>query len=83
MREVVYSEARWNVLRKLRERALAVMEHLEKHGFPSIVYGSIARGDVTPESDLDVFIPRVVPMQLLEYTVSLLQPIQKRVLVQA
>ncbi|MEM1946687.1 MAG: nucleotidyltransferase domain-containing protein [Candidatus Caldarchaeum sp.] len=83
MREVVYSEARWNVLRKLRERALAVMEHLEKHGFPSMVYGSIARGDVTPESDLDVFIPRVVPMQLLEYTVSLLQPIQKRVLVQA
>ncbi|MEM4189693.1 MAG: nucleotidyltransferase domain-containing protein [Candidatus Caldarchaeum sp.] len=83
MREVVYSEDHWRLLTELREKALNIMMHLEKHGFSPIVYGSVARGDVSPTSDLDVFIPRVVPMQLLEYIVSLLQPVQKRVLVQA
>ncbi len=83
LNQVVYSEEHWKVLKGLRARALAIMEHLEDHGFPSIVYGSVARGDVKPSSDLDIFIPQVVPMWLLEYSLSLLQPIHKRVLVQA
>lgn len=83
LRDVVYSELRWRLLRELRSRALAVMTHLEQHGFHSIVYGSVARGDVKPSSDLDIFIPRVVPLQLLEYTVSLLHKVERRVLVQA
>ncbi|MCS6783615.1 MAG: nucleotidyltransferase domain-containing protein [Candidatus Caldarchaeum sp.] len=83
MREVVYDDVRWRLLKGLRERALEVMTHLEKHGFYSIVYGSVARGDVKPTSDLDVFVPDVVPLQLLEYAVSLHTPVVKRVLVQA
>ncbi|MEM0440476.1 MAG: nucleotidyltransferase domain-containing protein [Candidatus Caldarchaeum sp.] len=83
MRTVVYDEVRWQLLKQLRERAAAIMEHLEKHGFNSIVYGSVVRGDVRPGSDLDIFVPHVVPMQLLEYAVSLMGPVEKRVLVQA
>ncbi|MCS7133767.1 MAG: nucleotidyltransferase domain-containing protein, partial [Candidatus Caldarchaeum sp.] len=83
MREVVYDDNRWRLLKGLRERALQVMTHLEKNGFYSIVYGSVARGDVKPTSDLDVFVPDVVPLQLLEYAVSLHTPVVKRVLVQA
>ncbi len=83
MRQVVYSERHWKVLKELRTKALAVMEHLERHGFSSVVYGSVARGDVKPSSDLDILVPQVVPISLLEYSLSLLQPIHKRVLVQA
>ncbi|MCS7110083.1 MAG: nucleotidyltransferase domain-containing protein [Candidatus Caldarchaeum sp.] len=83
MREVVYDDVRWRLLESLRFRALDVMTHLEKHGFYSIVYGSVARGDVKPTSDLDVFVPDVVPLQLLEYAVSLHTAVVKRVLVQA
>ncbi|MEM2064760.1 MAG: hypothetical protein QXS28_07845 [Candidatus Caldarchaeum sp.] len=83
MRDVVYSESRWRLLKTLRARALSVMTHLERHGFHGLVYGSVARGDVSPSSDVEVFIPQVVPLQLLEYTVSLLQRVERRVLVQA
>lgn len=83
MRVVVYGDEVWSLLRRLRERALMVMSHLEQHGFESIVYGSVARGDVTLSSDLDIFIPIPVPMYKLEYALSLLQPIHKRELIQA
>ncbi len=83
LRVVVYGDETWSLLRRLRSRALEVMTHLAQHGFDSIVYGSVARGDVTSTSDLDIFIPLPVPMYKLEYVLSLLQPIHKRELVQA
>jgi predicted nucleotidyltransferase len=55
-REVVYDAKRWTILKKLRERAKHVMEALESAHIESIVHGSIARGDVTEKSDIDVFL---------------------------
>jgi len=55
-REVVYDVKRWTMLKKLRERAKYVMEALESAHIESIVHGSIARGDVTEKSDIDVFL---------------------------
>ncbi len=55
-REVVYDARHWAMLKKLRERAKYVMEALEPAHIETIVYGSIARGDVTEKSDIDVFL---------------------------
>lgn len=54
--EVVYSEKRWKLLNNLRSHAIEVMRALEKAHMASIVHGSIARGDVSENSDIDVFI---------------------------
>ncbi len=59
--EVAYTDERWELFKRLRQRALEIMEALEKRGIESLVHGSVARGDVDERSDVDVFIPRVVP----------------------
>ena len=55
--EVVYSEKRWKLLEELRTKAAETMDALEKARLFSVVHGSIARGDVSPKSDIDVFVP--------------------------
>jgi predicted nucleotidyltransferase len=65
-REVKYSNARWAFLEGLRGRALKLIEALSARGIWGIVHGSLARGDVNPKSDVDVFIPEVVPSYTVE-----------------
>ena len=65
-KEVVYDDARWETLRRLRARAQEVLEALDAAGLDATVFGSVARGDVKPTSDVDIFIPRVASsMQVL------------------
>lgn len=64
--EVVYSDEHWRLLSELRSKALEIMGKLEELGVHSIVHGSIARGDVSPTSDVDVVIPYVVPSYRIE-----------------
>jgi len=59
-KERIYSVKHWNLLKKLRIEAAGIMEALEKQHIFSVVHGSIARGDVTQKSDIDVFIPQLV-----------------------
>jgi len=59
-REVTYGPETWETLRKLRERASAVLNQLAKYDIEGRVFGSVARGDVKPSSDVDVFAPAVV-----------------------
>ncbi len=59
-KEVIYSDREWKLLRKLRRKALEVMEVLVRCGLKPITHGSIARGDVDEGSDVDVVIPYVV-----------------------
>jgi len=54
--EVVYDKKRWNLLRELRPKTVQIMEILDKFNMRSIVHGSIARGDVSETSDIDVFL---------------------------
>jgi len=42
------------------------MKPLEARGYRTIVYGSVARGDVSETSDVDVFIPYVVSSAMIE-----------------
>ena len=84
VREVVYDEGHWELLRSLRAEAARVMEVLEARGIRCIVHGSIARGDVRPTSDIDIFVPSPPPSAIIEAALELagLRP-RRRILVQA
>jgi hypothetical protein len=55
--EVTYDARRWDLLRRLREKAMQITEALERTHLESIVHGSLARGDVNAKSDIDIFVP--------------------------
>ena len=55
--EVRYAEERWRLLKGLRSMAAEMMRPLDYVHVETLVYGSIARGDVSPGSDIDIFIP--------------------------
>ncbi|MDH7563523.1 MAG: nucleotidyltransferase domain-containing protein [Candidatus Bathyarchaeota archaeon] len=83
-REVVYDAKRWALLEEYRRKAMHIMDALEKAHLETLVYGSIARGDVTEDSDVDVFIPNVsssftVDMALEKAGIA----VQRRMIVQA
>ncbi len=66
IKEVIYDEKRWKLLAKLRFKALNIMKMLINHGFTPIIHGSVARGDVAENSDVDVVILDVVPSYKVE-----------------
>jgi predicted nucleotidyltransferase len=55
--KVIYSEKDWTLLKGMRQEAIRLMKVLNDDGIPSTVHGSVARGDVSPTSDIDIFIP--------------------------
>lgn len=83
-KEVTYSSARWQLLRKLRARAEQIMTALEMFHLGSIVHGSVARGDVNKTSDVDIFIAEVQNSFLVENALEKAHlPINGRLIVQA
>jgi len=82
--EVVYDKERWRTLRRLRSKAIRVMDALDRAYIKSVTHGSIARGDVSHKSDVDIFIPQKVPSFLVETTLERAGiPINRRILIQA
>ncbi|MEM2947521.1 MAG: nucleotidyltransferase domain-containing protein [Candidatus Bathyarchaeia archaeon] len=82
--EVVYSTERWTLLEKLRAKALQLMEALAKFNMEAIIHGSIARGDVTEKSDVDVFVLHPPSSFLIETALEQAEiPINRRLVVQA
>jgi len=82
--EVVYNQKRWELLKKLRSKATQIMEALERSRLNSVVHGSIARGDVTEKSDIDVFLPEPQSSFLIETALEQAGiPINRRIIVQA
>lgn len=57
IREVKYDKQRWDLLRRKRERARETMRILVAAGWEPLVHGSVARGDVDEDSDIDIFVP--------------------------
>jgi predicted nucleotidyltransferase len=55
--EIIYDNSRWKLLKQLRTKTIQIMETLDNCHLRSIVHGSIARGDVSETSDIDVFLP--------------------------
>ena len=54
------------MLKEYREKAAKLMATLESSHIQAIVHGSIARGDVTAKSDIDIFIPEPPSSFLVE-----------------
>jgi hypothetical protein len=79
-REVIYPPKRWYYLKEKREKALTIMERLAD--FDPHIYGSVARGDVRKDSDIDIVIPFKVPSYLIELALEGI-PIQARRIVMA
>lgn len=79
--EVAYGPDSWEQLRELRERALAVLTLLRKSDVEGFVFGSVARGDVKPTSDVDIFIPSVVSSMLVGLALD--DVVRERSIVQA
>lgn len=83
-KEIKYTNARWALLQELRNEAVNVMASLEAFQLQSITHGSLARGDVNPGSDVDVFIPEVQNSFLVEAALEKAGiPINTREIVQA
>jgi len=81
---IIYDEKRWRLLNQLRAEAIELMDALNSMHIFSVVHGSIARGDVTEKSDIDIFIPDVIPSFLVETALERAGiPISERILVQA
>ncbi|MCD6095212.1 MAG: nucleotidyltransferase domain-containing protein [Thermoprotei archaeon] len=78
---VVYGEERWKLLNELRRKAISIMSILEREQIPCIVHGSVARGDVNPNSDIDIFIPIILPPYKVELALERhgLEPIKKEI----
>lgn len=83
-REVSYTRKRWTLLREYREKAMRIMAALEAFRLQALVHGSIARGDVNENSDIDVFIAEPPSSFLVETALERAHvPISARLLVQA
>jgi len=84
LRTVVYTSDRWLLLEQLRKKTLRIMESIEKTHVETLVHGSIARGDVSEKSDIDIFIPTQVSSFTLETTLEKAGiPVNRRLVVQA
>ena len=83
-KEIIYTSARWALLKELRNKAIEIMAILEAFNLQSIVHGSIARGDVRSDSDVDIFIPEVQNSFLVETALEKSGiPVNARFVVQA
>ena len=82
--EVIYDDDHWRLLKQLRSEAIRLMSILNIFGIFSIVHGSIARGDISEKSDIDIFIPNTVSSFLIETALERADVlISRRLLIQA
>ena len=83
-REVTYNKAHWALLQQYRTKATQILTALETAHLQALAHGSIARGDVNPKSDIDIFIPEPQSSFLIETALEKAGvPINARLVVQA
>ncbi|MFV9631336.1 MAG: hypothetical protein ACNYWM_09745 [Methanosarcinales archaeon] len=63
---IIYNKEQWEMLINFRKKASRVMYALKDAGLDCFIYGSVARGDVTATSDMDIVIPQVVQSFIVE-----------------
>jgi predicted nucleotidyltransferase len=82
--EIVYKKNQWKLLSMMRERAKSILSELEKFNLNAVVHGSVARGDVNRFSDIDIFIPQLIPSFKIESSLKRAKiEIKKKYMIQA
>jgi predicted nucleotidyltransferase len=83
-REVTYNKAHWDLLQQYRTKAMQILTALGTAHLQALAHGSLARGDVNPKSDIDIFIPEPQSSFLIETALEKVGvPINARLVVQA
>ena len=67
---IIYSKNDWVLLNKKRLNAIKLLEIFTKEGFNPFVYGSIARGDVHENSDIDIVFTHQIPSFQIEFILN-------------
>lgn len=65
-REVLYDSKHWDLLARLRSKAILLMKPLAERGLSPWIHGSIARGDIWDKSDIDIVIPMKIPGYVID-----------------
>jgi predicted nucleotidyltransferase len=68
--EITYDSERWRLFQLLRSEAADMMRPLKNQHIDAMAYGSIARGDVSEGSDIDIFIPQPPAPALIEASIE-------------
>ena len=64
--ELIYTQDHWDNLNNLRKKAISITSLFIDNGFDSFTYGSTARGDVSPTSDVDIVLHAQIPSYRVE-----------------
>ncbi len=65
-KEVFYNQDKWFLLSKLREKTKKILQILERFNLKAFIHGSVARGDINENSDIDIVIDQKVPSFYVE-----------------
>jgi predicted nucleotidyltransferase len=69
--EVVYDSFRWHLLEDFRKQAITIMDSLTARRITSAIHGSVVRGDVNKDSDIDIIIPHVLSSHTVELALTM------------
>lgn len=65
---IIYTNEKWENLKNLRKKAITVMDIMRVEGFNCLAYGSLARGDIHKNSDIDI----ILKERLASYRIELI-----------
>lgn len=78
--EVLYTQGHWNLLWELRAKAIEVLKILRMKGIVGYCHGSIARGDISTKSDIDIIILNPPPSIFIELALERFTPIVREII---
>ncbi|KKN42322.1 hypothetical protein LCGC14_0714410 [marine sediment metagenome] len=67
---IIYSEREWLLLEEKRNSAYKLLEIFFNEGIYPFVYGSIARGNIHEDSDIDIIFLQEIPPFQIEYILN-------------
>jgi predicted nucleotidyltransferase len=73
--EYQYSPEHWDLFQNLRSKAYAALDALQ--AFSPLIHGSIARGDISKTSDIDIIIPYQISDFQIVANMRLYEPLER------